>query len=230
MPLGVPTGPLRAPGSNAIAFVVQSFIDELAHAANADPVAFRLKLLGNQTMVGEGQGAYNAARMRGVVQAAADMAGWGKTQLPARSGLGCAFHYSHLGYFAEVVQAAVAPDGAVSVKKVWVAADVGRQIVNPSGALNQVQGSVIDGISGALGQKITIEGGKVAQSNFTDYPLLRMPDAPQVEVKFLTTDYPPTGLGEPAMPLVIPALTNAIFAATGKRVRSLPIEPETLKA
>ncbi|THD77144.1 MAG: xanthine dehydrogenase family protein molybdopterin-binding subunit [Phenylobacterium sp.] len=229
MPLGVPTGPLRAPGSNALAFVMQSFIDELAEAANADPIAFRLKLLGDQQMVG-GSGGYNAERMRGVVKAVAEMSGWGKTKLAARSGMGTAFHFSHMGYFAEVVQAHVAADGQVKVDKVWVAADVGRQIVNPSGAMNQVQGAVIDGLSAALFQKVTIENGAAVQANFDVYPLLRMADAPPVEVRFLKTDYPPTGLGEPALPPAIPALANAIHAATGVRLRELPIDTSLLKA
>ncbi|WP_394764209.1 molybdopterin cofactor-binding domain-containing protein [Phenylobacterium sp.] len=232
IPLSVPTGPLRAPGSNALAFVNQSFIDELAIAAKADPLAFRMKLLGDAPLVGAGPSAYNAGRMKGVLAAVEKMSGWaGRSKLPKGTGMGVAFHYSHAGYFAEVVQATVTPaTGAIKVDKVWIAADVGRQIVNPAGALNQVQGAALEGLSHALYQKITIEGGAAKQSNFGDYPLLRMAAAPPVEVKFVITDYPPTGLGEPALPPVIPALTNAIFAATGKRIRDLPIDTKQLKA
>jgi isoquinoline 1-oxidoreductase beta subunit len=232
IPLGVPTGPMRAPGSNALAFVNQSFIDELAHAAGADPVAFKMKLLGDKPMVGEGPSGYNAARMKGVLAAVEKMSGWkNRGKLPKGTGMGVAFHYSHQGYFAEVAQVTVAPaTGAIKVDKVWVAADVGRQIVNPAGAINQVQGAAIEGLSHALYQKITIEGGAAKQSNFIDYPLLRMAMAPPVEVKFVITDYSPTGLGEPALPPVIPALCNAIFAASGKRIRTLPIDTKQLKA
>jgi isoquinoline 1-oxidoreductase beta subunit len=230
MPTGVPTGPLRAPGSNAIAFVNQSFIDELAHAANADPLAFRKKLLGDKPLVGEGPSAYNAGRMQGVLAAVEKMSGWAnRSKLPAGTAMGVAFHYSHAGYFAEVVQTTVAKTGAIKVDKVWIAADVGRQIVNPAGAINQVQGAALEGLSHALYQKITIVDGAAKQSNFADYPLLKMAAAPPVEVKFVITDYPPTGLGEPALPPVIPALCNSIFAATGKRIRSLPIDTSQLK-
>ncbi len=231
MPLGVPVGMLRGPGANALSFVIQSFIDELAHAAEADPLDFRLKLLGDRGVVGEGAGKFDASRARNVLRRVAEAAGWSRRhQLPKRTGMGLAFHYSHLGYFAEVVQATVADDGAVKVDKVWAVGDVGRQIINPLGALNQVQGAVLDGLSVALHQKVVIENGAAAVGNFDTYPLLRIDEAPPVEVEFLESDNPPTGLGEPALPPVIPALTNAIFAATGMRLRELPIDTDLLKA
>ncbi len=226
MPLGIPTGALRAPTSNAISFVVQSFIDELAAEAGKDPLQFRLDLLdsapaGTKT-------AFDPQRMKAVLELVRDKSGWGKTDLADGTGQGVAFHFSHRGYFAEVVQATVSPEGELGVDKIWVAGDVGSQIVNPSNAVNQAQGAALDGLGQALDQEITFEGGRTMQSNFHNFKLLRMDQAPPVEVHFVKSDNPPTGLGEPALPPVPPALCNAIFSVTGKRVRSLPLSRHDL--
>jgi isoquinoline 1-oxidoreductase beta subunit len=228
----VVTGPMRAPGSNALAYVQQSFMDELAHAAGKDPLQFQLDVLGPARVLGSPatRDLFDVGRMRGVLEKVREVSGWGKTQLPERTGMGVAAYFSHSGYFAEVVRASVSASGQVKCEEVWVVGDVGSQIVNPTGAMNQVQGAAIDGVGQALGLAVTLDKGAVVQTNFHEYPLIRMPAAPQVHVTFLKTDNPPTGLGEPALPPVIPALTNAVFAATGKRVRSLPIDARQLKA
>ena len=289
MASGIPTGALRAPGSNGYAFPIQSFIDELAHAGGRDPLELRLEILSNTPVVpravaavpsavpggppgappggppgaaagrggagvpgattaggsggpaaaGQGRGGgrggaapsgFDPARARGVLELVAEKAGWARrSELPRGTGMGIAFHYSHRGYFAEGVPATVSREGLVKVDKVWAAGDIGSQIINPLNAENNVQGGVLDGLSEALGQEIVIERGRAMQTNFNNFPLIRLTQAPPVEVYFRKTDFPPTGLGEPMLPPAIPALCNAIFAATGKRVRSLPLSRQDLK-
>jgi isoquinoline 1-oxidoreductase subunit beta len=229
IPLGVPTGPLRAPGDNALAFVFQSFIDELAHVAGKDPLQFQIDLLGKDELLpGKGPG-FNTARVRGVLEKVREVSGWDRRKHSSRTGQGVAVYYSHLGYFAEVVEVAVAIDGSIKINKVWAVGDIGSHVINPTAAVNMVQGAILDGFAEALHQQITIEGGRVMQANFDTFPLLRMAEVPPIEVYFLKTDNPPTGLGEPPLPAAIPALCNAIFAATGKRIRTLPIDTATLK-
>lgn len=226
---GLPMGPWRAPGSNVFAWVIQSFIDELAHAAGQDPLAFRLALLGQQDEVTGKDQPYSVVRMKRVLQDVAEKAGWGKKNLPRGQGQGIAFHFSHQGYIAEVAEVTVSREGKLKVDRVVVSSDIGSQIVNLSGAEHQVQGSVIDGLSTLMYQELGVENGRIVQSNFHDYPLLRMPDTPtRIEVHFLKTRNAVTGLGEPALPPLAPAVCNAIFAATGKRVRQWPLSRNDL--
>lgn len=230
---GVPTGPWRAPGSCTYAWIIGSFLDELAHAAGRDPLAFHLDLLGDrETVGGEGGGRrsqpYHAGRMRGVVKLAAEKSGWGKT-LPRGKGMGIAYYFSHQGYVAQVAEVSVTPEGVLTVERVTVAVDVGSQIVNLSGAENQIQGSIVDGLSAAWLQDLDLKNGRIVQENFHQYPLLRHSQAPHaIDIHFLKSDNPPTGLGEPCLPPVAPAVSNAIFAATGIRIREMPFQKTSL--
>jgi isoquinoline 1-oxidoreductase beta subunit len=223
--IDTPCGPWRAPGANTTAFVVQSFIHELAHAAGRDHLEFLLELMGEKRWFDPGNiRSLNTGRAADVIRLAASKAGWGR-EMPRGRGLGLAFHFSHAAHVAEVAEVSVDANRRLTVHKVTVAVDVGP-IINMSGATSQVEGAVIDGLSTMVGQKITMENGRIQQSNFNDYPILRIDDAPQVATHFIQSDFSPTGLGEPALPPLAPAVGNAIFAATGQRVRRMPLTDE----
>ncbi len=221
MEIDTPCGPWRAPGSNVNAFVVQSFLNEVAVGAGRDYVELLLEILGEPRWFDEGNiRSLNTGRAADVIRLAAEKGDWGKA-MPAGSGQGFSFYFCHAAHVAELAEVRVTADKQIIVDRVTVAIDVGP-IINMSGALSQVEGSVIDGLSTMLGQKITMEAGRIEQSNFDDYPVLRMPQAPVVDVHFIQSEYDPTGLGEPALPPLAPAVGNAVYAAMGERVRSLP--------
>jgi isoquinoline 1-oxidoreductase beta subunit len=219
-----PTGAWRAPISNVYAFAEQSFIAELADKAGQDHRDFLLNAIGDQGWISEGDMAsLNTARARATIEAVTKAAGWGR-KLPEGRGLGLAFFLSHSGHIAEVAEVSV-EGKKITVHDVWVAADVG-QAVNLSGLENQLQGSVVDGLSTLAAQRITIKNGAAVQSNYDNYPLLRMPQSPRVHVRVLNSGYRPTGAGEPALPPLAPAVCNAVFSACGTRIRALPISKE----
>jgi isoquinoline 1-oxidoreductase beta subunit len=209
----VPTGWWRSVFNSQTAFANECFLDELALAAGKDPLQFRLEMLKDQP------------RHRAVLELAAEKAGWGGP-LPEGRYRGLALHRSFQTYAAEVAEVSVAADGAVRVHRVVCAVDCGI-VVNPDGLAAQVEGGIALGLSAALRGAITIEGGRVAQSNFHDYPLLRFDEMPRVELHVVPSREPPTGIGEPGLPPVAPAVMNAVFAATGVRVRRLPLRPDT---
>jgi isoquinoline 1-oxidoreductase beta subunit len=222
MPLWLRTGPMRAPGANAYAFVGQSFLDEVALAAGRDPLDLQLELLAAN---GSGNGrpsGFNAERLAGVLKQVAEESNWRNRRQGKGTGMGIAAYSCHSGYAAEVAEVTVDSQNRVRVNQVWAVCDVGRQIVNPSGARAQAEGGIVEAI-GHMNVEITLAGGRVEQTNFTQYHLPRMRHTPQMHISWRITDNSPTGLGEPVMPPAIPAICNAIFAATGKRVRSLPI-------
>jgi len=224
LPGGIPTGFWRAPGDNGNVWATQCFVDELAHAAGRDPLAFTLDLLDSAAS----QSGFDARRMSTVLKLATDKAGWGR-QRPRGEGQGFAITRTMGAYVAIVADVIVSQGGDLTITKLTAAVDAGT-IINLSAAEAQVQGAMLDGISAAWFQKITIEHGAAAQTNFDDYPMLRMNDSPRLmEVQFVKSTAPPSGLGEPGLPAAAPAVCNAIFAATGKRIRTLPIIGESLK-
>lgn len=219
-PAGVATAFWRGVGPTHNVFVVESFIDELAQAAKQDPVAFRRALLDK------------SPRTLGVLNLAAQKAGWGQPLKPIagrKVGRGVSTQFAFGSYMAQVAEVSVGPDGDVRVHRVVCAVDCG-QTINPDTIVAQMEGGIIFGATAALWNEITIDKGRVQQTNFGDYRMMRINEAPQVEVHIVTSKDEPGGIGEPGTAGIAPALANAVFAATGKRIRKLPIGEQLKKA
>jgi isoquinoline 1-oxidoreductase beta subunit len=214
-PPGIPTAFWRSVGPSHNVFVTESFIDELAAAARQDAVAYRRALLGK------------SPRARAVLDLAAEKAGWGKP-LPERSGRGVSLQNAFGSYEAHVAEVEVAKDGSVRVRRVVCAVDCGT-VINPDTVEAQIQSGIIFGASAALHGEITLKNGRVEQSNFDTYEVLRMNDAPAIEVHVVKSAEPPGGMGETGTSAIVPAIANAIFAATGKRLRRMPVDAGALK-
>jgi isoquinoline 1-oxidoreductase beta subunit len=214
-PAGIPTAFWRSVGPSHNVFVTESFMDELAAAAKQDAVAYRLALLDK------------APRAKAVLALAAEKAGWGQP-LPERVGRGVSVQFVFATYMAQVAEVEVSRDGAVRVRRVVCAVDCGT-VVNPDTVQAQIQSAIMFGITAALHGKITLKDGRVEQANFDTYQILRIDEAPAIEVFIVQSSEPPGGMGEPGTSAIVPAVTNAIFAATGKRFRELPVDPAALK-
>jgi isoquinoline 1-oxidoreductase subunit beta len=214
-PPGIPTAFWRSVGPSHNVFVTESFMDELAAAAKQDPVAYRLALLDK------------TPRAKAVVALAAEKAEWGQ-KLPSRSGRGVSVQNAFATYMAHVAEVEVAKDGTVRVRRVVCAVDCGI-VVNPDTVRAQIQSAVMFGITAALYGEITVKNGRVEQTNFDSYQMLRIDEAPEVEVYIVQSLEPPGGMGEAGTSAIVPAVANAIFAATGKRLRKMPVDPAALK-
>jgi isoquinoline 1-oxidoreductase beta subunit len=221
-------GPWRAVFAPSSVFAREGFIDEIAHRCSADPLAFRLDLLKGADTVKAGPLTIDRRRLRRVLEVARDKSGWGEPVSKGRGrGVACNAYFGHT-YIAYVADIAVDHDGNVRVERVIAAVDCGR-VINPTGVEQQMEGGIIWGISSALKGEITFLNGAAQQGTFADFEVARMRDTPVIEVHIVNSDAPePFGMGEPPVPPILPAIVNAVFAATGKRVRKLPIRPALL--